>query len=97
MSKTEDLIGELIFDRNSGHRITREELMEKTGMQDRSVRRCIERLRNKGAHIISDNTAGYYWADSTTYNAFCDRERKRGVHTMKKKDWSNGKQLSVAL
>lgn len=93
MSKTEDLIGELIFDRNSKQRITRAELMEKTGYGDRYVRTLIERLRNKGAHIISDNTAGYYWADSDTYNAFCDRERKRGVHTMKKKDWSNDRQV----
>lgn len=93
MSKAEDLIGELIFDRNSKQRITRAELMEKTGYGDRYIRTKIEIMRSKGCHIVSDNTAGYYWADSDTYNAFCDREHKRGVHTMKKKDWSNPKQV----
>ena len=47
------------------HAITRQELVRKTGLSDREVRRCIERLRRTYVILNDQDGQGYYRSTET--------------------------------
>ena len=63
----------------SENAIKREELVEKTGMSDRKVRRAIEQARRTGIIILNDGD-GYYTTDdlNAMYRAY-KRETARAL------------------
>jgi ABC-type oligopeptide transport system substrate-binding subunit len=67
-------------------RVTREDLCNKTQMDDRKVRNAIHDLRMKGHHICSDTEiGGYYLGTNTEWNLFCNSQRRRAINNFYRK------------
>lgn len=66
--------------------ISREELVDLTGLSDRTVREKIEQARRRGCMIVSNTREGGYKiaADGAEWSEFVERERRRAVATFKK-------------
>ena len=75
---------------------SREELMYKTGVSDRQVRRAIHELRRDGYKIISSpDCVGYWLGTSEEWNNFCEKQRSKGIAGMFKKTTEYDKQLRI--
>jgi ABC-type oligopeptide transport system substrate-binding subunit len=67
-------------------RVTRQDLCNKTQMDDRKVRNAIHDLRMKGHHICSDTEiGGYYLGTNTEWNLFCNSQRRRAINNFYRK------------
>jgi ABC-type oligopeptide transport system substrate-binding subunit len=67
-------------------RVTRQDLCNKTQMDDRKVRNAIHDLRMKGHHICSDtDIGGYYLGTNTEWNLFCNSQRRRAINNFYRK------------
>lgn len=64
LSTEELLIQELIKKANSQRPVRRAELHRATGIDDRTVRYLIRKLRQRGERIISSAKGGYYYAEN---------------------------------
>lgn len=64
---------------------TRQALVDRLGICDRSVRRKIEEARRAGVWIVGLLSGGYYITeDAEEWNRFCMTERRRAVATFKR-------------
>ena len=65
--------------------ISRKELVQKTGLRDRTVRHLIELARHKGARIISNTGRGGYrlTEDDREWSEFVKAEARRAIRTFK--------------
>lgn len=66
--------------------ISRAELVDLTGLSDRTVREKIEQARRRGIMIVSNTRAGGYKIaeNGAEWLEFVERERRRAVATFKK-------------
>ena len=66
--------------------ISRAELVDLTGLSDRTVREKIEQARRRGIMIVSNTRAGGYKIAETgaEWMEFVERERRRAVATFKR-------------
>lgn len=72
---------------NVEYRIDRRGLARVVGMNDRTLRDEISKLRREGHYIIGDTSSkgGYYMGTAKEWDAFCDQQRRRAVSNFYKK------------
>lgn len=77
-SSMEALIYALLSRLDKGKSLTRSELNAQTGIPDRTIRKIIEDLRQKGVPVVSSSYGGYHIAtDMEEYSAWRKKEMAR--------------------
>jgi len=90
------MIINILQDSTTEDRISRQELVYKTGTTDRAVRTEIASLRHRGWWIVSDTSKGGYWlGDANEWNNFCRQQKRRAASNYYKEAHENKNQIDL--